>query len=183
VLQDRQEKSEGQSPTSSQPHRGPQQGKSQDPTRYRTVLTLGSEWAYLFDKSLARQLTNVLHLDIGRADFILTDDMGAKLDTPPHKEDYEEFMKRLNSKSMQASEIVWRMRTYVELSDFVLIDTRMTDTGLGQLVLNHAVVFKKIPVWGVGTEAKMSPIAPAYLSGIVYPQTPDDLVKLVLSHT
>ena len=95
------------------------------------------------------------------------------------KEELEHIFVRLNVSTHQASEIVWKTKWITRfLSNLVLIDSEVVDTALGQLILMEAQN-AKIPVWAVGVSSKLSPIAPYYLKGVLFPADAEDLVKLV----
>lgn len=144
------------------------------------MLSFGGAWADLFQESLARQLAGIVHWGAGSVGFQFTvSDL--KFISPDEIDPMNEegFLMRINSPSTQASELLWRLNVLVRAAHLVCIDTKMLDTAIGQHVLHLTKLFGK-PVWGVGVDAKTSPLAPAYLRGIFYPSTPDDLVKLVL---
>ena len=150
--------------------------KSKDPTRYRYVMTLGNAWAQLFEASLARKMSNIIHFNLGDPNFILTENM-----LPPYEskdiEYIQDRIKLVNSKSTQASDLVGKLSFLITHSDLILIDNKMLDTAIGQFIL--MVNYKK--TWAVGVDDGLSPLAPYYLRGVFYPNTPDDLVRLVLN--
>lgn len=141
------------------------------------VLTLGDTWAQLFEESLSRQMAGIVHLQAGSPRFQVTEAMIHHINVPNGP---DSFLQRLNSKSTQASELVWKFKQLVQLSDLTFIDTQLLDTAIGQYVLSCAQSLKRT-VWAVGVDDKLSPLAPAFLQGVIYPRTPDDLVKLSLS--
>lgn len=134
-------------------------------------------WAQLFEESLSRQMAGIVHLQAGSPKFQVTEAMIHHINVPNGP---ESFLQRLNSRSTQASELVWKFKALVQLSDLVLLDTKMLDTAIGQLLLAEAKERKR-SAWAVGVESSTSPLAPAYVQGIIYPQTADDLVKLCLN--
>lgn len=122
-------------------------------------------------------MANLIHMDLGNPAYQFDD--GGNLNTPPEKDEYLQYVARLNSPSRQASEVTWKLSEYVHLASIVLIDTGMLDSAIGQFVLMECKR-QQVPCWAVGVDDKTSPLAAAYLRGIVYPQLPDDLVKLCL---
>jgi hypothetical protein len=145
------------------------------------VVSFGGEWADLLQNSLSRQLAGIVHLNVYGKDFQITEPLirasfGAWWESLKDSE-RSAFIRRLNSLSTQASELVWKLTQLVRVADIIFLDTKMLDTAIGQFVLMGS---GDTPVWAVGVDAKTSPLAPVYLRGILYPSTPDDLVKVIL---
>lgn len=147
--------------------------------RGTVVLTFGDVWSQLFEDSLSRQMAGISHLQVGKPTFQVTRkmiiDAGWK-----EGETLENLLTRLNSKSTQASELVWKLATLTAMADLLLLDTKILDTAIGQFLLMEAH-HSRTPIWAVGVDDRLSPIAPAFIKGVVYPQNPDDLVKLSIS--
>ena len=142
---------------------------------------MGGVWARLFESSMARDLSGIAHIDLGNPGFRMTLKLLGQIGF--HSEDPEEmerFLSRMNSKDTQASEMLWRFDILLSATNILLLDTSLLDTAIGQYLLMQAKGLT-LPAWGVGVDAKSSPLAAAYLRGILYPAGPDDLVKLVLS--
>lgn len=132
------------------------------------------------DESLARRLANIVHIPLGSQGFQATEKLLREMGFEP--EGAEELIRRLNLNTTQASELVWKFMIFINTADLVLVDTKMLDTAVGQHFLETAKQHGR-PVWAVGVDAGTSPIAPYFLRGIIYPGTPDDLVKLILQET
>jgi hypothetical protein len=148
------------------------------------VLTFGSGWADLFESSLSRQMAGIVHLPLGNPRFKLPKDLYLALrgvQDKPESEHNLDFLKRLNTPSQQASEILIRLTWYGEHSDFIFLDSALLDTAIGHQILVTADMQEK-PVFAVAVDNKSSPLAAAYLVATLYPVTPDDLVKTVLNH-
>lgn len=147
--------------------------KSKETLKYRRVLTFGGLWSDLFEDSLSRKMSAIKHLKVGDPKFQLKEiDLE---DTP----DREEFLKRINSNNTQASELIWKFTNLINLSELILLDTKLLDTAIGQFLLSESKTQDKA-VWAVGVDSNLSPLAPYYLKGVIYPATADDLVKLTL---
>jgi hypothetical protein len=150
------------------------------------VLTLGDAWAKVFEGSLARQFAKILHFDLANPRFKMTPTFLHQMALPPDtspKQDAgaaEKLLTRLNHPNRQASELVFKFNWFVDHATHVLIDSGMLDTAIGQHVIARAHG-RSIPVYGIGVDERSSPLAAAFLRGIVFPATADDLVKLVLS--
>lgn len=156
------------------------QGSTSQKNSRPVALTFGAAWADLFDESLARQLYGIVHWKAGSPYFEFTStDLRYLRPSLIDPVDEESFLKRMNAPTTQASELVWRLEVLVASAHIVFIDTKMLDSAVGQHVLHLSKMFSK-PVWAVGVDSKTSPLAPAYLRGILYPSSPDDLVKLTL---
>jgi hypothetical protein len=89
-----------------------------------------------------------------------------------------ELRKRLTRPSDQASEIVFRIQEIVRASDHILMDGSFTDTAPGQLVLMTAASLQ-IPVHALSVKSDIGLLAPAYLSGVLYPVDAQDIIKLL----
>lgn len=139
--------------------------------------TFGDQWAQLFEDSFARQLAGIVHLKAGDPTFQVTEFQMKAMGL--NQDDWASVIERLNRKTVQASELVWKLSTLVNFSDVIFIDTKMLDTAIGQLVLNEAKEQSR-HVWAVGVDSKTSPIAPAFIKGILYPSSPDELVRLAI---
>ena len=150
----------------------------------KIVLSMGSSWSQLFDSSLARHLAGITHLPLGSPRFVLDLKTFALLTKEEKRTEGEatDLYKRLNSKNRQASELSFRLEWFVKHSDFVLIDTGLLDTAVGHHVIVAAHVGGK-RCYGVGVDDRSSPLAPIFIRGIIYPSSPDDLVKLVLDES
>lgn len=141
------------------------------------VSTFGGAWADHFETSLARGLADVKHLALGNPQFKLTPEMWLFL--TGKKEDPNNFIDRLNKFSRQASEILFRLKWFLTFTDMVLVDCSLLNTAIGHQILVYAQSMD-IPCYGVGVDDRSSPLAPAYLKGILYPASADDLVRLAL---
>ena len=150
------------------------------------VLTFGSTWSDLFEASLARKLSKIEHIPLGSPRFKLTSELFEFLLSHykeiPSDGIKKEIFGRLSSNSKQASEIEWKLDWFISRSSHLFIDSSMLDTAIGQHVLYQARVGKK-PAWGISVDSQSSPLAAAFLKGIVFPSTIDDLVGLVLNNT
>ena len=143
----------------------------------KTVITFGGAWTNLFETSLSRQMAGILHLPLGNPRFKLSPEVYTKL---TGKEDStRHFLDRLNNPSRQASEILFRLKWFMTFADLVLVDCTLLDTALGHQILVYCQELS-ILAYGVGVDDCTSPLAAAYLKGIVYPTSADDLVKLAL---
>lgn len=131
----------------------------------------------MLETSLARQMAGIVHLNVYGQGFKVTMRLLQEIEKWFTLKRRDEFVERMNSPSTQASDLVWRIQELVAVATIVLVDTKLLDTAIGQLILIQAGAK---PVWGVGVDSKTSPIAPAFLRGVLYPSTPDDLVKVIL---
>jgi hypothetical protein len=148
--------------------------------KFRIVLTWGGSWAEMFEQSLARKMAAITHLGLNLK-FKLTASLFTQLVAPydlSEREKQETYV-RLNSNNAQSSELLYRFKWFVDHSTHVFLDNSVLDTAMGhQLLLN--AVDAKLPVWAVGVDSRNSPLAPAFLNGIMYPASADDVVHLVL---
>jgi hypothetical protein len=149
--------------------------------KYRVVLTWGNVWADMFEQSLARKMAAITHIGMGPR-FKLNQSLFTQLMQPewhlPERAKQETWA-RLTGNNRQASELLFRFKWYVQHSTHVFLDNSVLDTAIGhQLLLNAAE--SKLPTWAIALDDRLSPLAPAYLHGVLYPSTPDDLVNLVV---
>lgn len=167
-----QEQLQSQAETPSLKKGGPEKAKDTEVERRQVALTLGNEWAQVFENSLARKMAKILHLPL------LT---GLPLNHVCAALFEQELLVRLNQAlaSNQASELVFRIDEYLKVSDIVLVDNKLLDRAIGQYVISRAKE-RKLPCYGVGVDGKTSVLAPAFIKGILYPESADDLVELVL---
>jgi hypothetical protein len=140
------------------------------------ALTFGGVWADLFDQSLARKLGEVAHLKLGDPKFKVSADLFHEIGLP---EEYDDVIERLNASTQQSSELIWKFTTLIHIANIVFVDTKLLDTAIGQFLLATSKDQYK-ECWAVGVDAALSPLAPAYLKGVLYPNTPDMLVELTL---
>jgi hypothetical protein len=149
--------------------------------KYRVVFTWGNVWADMFEQSLARKMAAITHIAMGPK-FRLTQSLFTQLMEPawdlPERAK-QEYWARLTGSNRQASELLFRFRWYVQHSTHVFLDNSVLDTAIGHQLLLNAAEFK-LPVWAIALDDRLSPLAPAYLHGSLYPSTPDDLVNLVV---
>ena len=164
----------------------PEQMKSEGPPKPSAiVVTLGSAWAEAFERSLARQFARILHFDLGNPRFQMTETLLTQMALPPDLSEKQDaaatskLLTRLNHPNRQASELLFRFNWFVDHASHVLVDCSMLDTAIGQYVISQAHA-RKTPVYGVGVDQRSSPLAPAFLTAILFPGEADDLVKLVL---
>lgn len=150
------------------------------PEKIRVVVSFGATWADLFDQSFARQLTKIIHLPLGDPAYRISQPVYQKIATVKSDQEQEEEFRRLNSRTSQASELIFKFTWHVKHASVILMDSKMLDTAIGQFVLTQAQLHA-VPVYGVSTDDKSSPLAAAYLKAMLYPSTPDDLVKACLS--
>jgi hypothetical protein len=148
--------------------------------KHRIVLTWGTVWADMFERSLARKLAAITHIPLGPR-FKLSQNLFSQL-VEQQPSDFpgtdQELWARLTGPNQQASELLFRFGWYVEHSTHVFLDNSVLDTAIGhQLLLNASQL--SLPVWAIALDARLSPLAPAFLKGVLYPATPDDLVNLV----
>lgn len=149
--------------------------------KYRVVLTWGTIWADMFEQSLARKMAAITHIAMGPR-FKLTQSLFTQLMQPewhlPERAKQEIWV-RLTANNRQASELLFRFKWYVQHATHVFLDNSVLDTAIGhQLLLNAAE--SKLPTWAIALDDRSSPLAPAFLHGVLYPSTPDDLVNLVV---
>ena len=166
-----------------EPATGPE--KSKNPEKLRVALTFGNVWADLLDKSLARQFAKITHIPLGNPKFKLNQDLYNRLceeqgEDPRHLNTAQR-LDRINSNSKQASEIIFKLSWYIQNSTHVFLDAGMLDTAIGHHILIHAKLHEK-PTWAVAVDDNTSPLAAAYLKGIIFPASADDLVSLVIQN-
>lgn len=143
------------------------------------VLTLGDGWTDLYEESLARQLARQHHTALGDPKFRLTlTDLAVLLSSDRSENEMSALLERLNRKTQNAGELLYRYNWFCATHDILLIDNRLLDTAIGQHCLEQMQPPGK-PVYGVGVDGRTSPLAAAYVKGILYPRTADDLVLLV----
>jgi hypothetical protein len=141
------------------------------------VLTLGGSWADLFQDSLARQLAKIHHVHLGNPRYQVGATDLEVLEPGLPEADQARLLQRLNHPSRVAAELLWRFDWFLAHTDLLLIDAGLLDTAIGQHCLEGAQV-RAVPAYGVGVDSRHSPLAAAFLKAILYPQTPDDLVRL-----
>jgi len=142
-------------------------------------MTFGDAWAEMFEASLSRQMAGIVHLNVGNPKFRMTEKLALASSDWKEGSDLQGWLNRMNSGSTHAFELIWRFDQLIHLSDSIFIEARMLDTAIGQYLLQNAYS-SHVPVWGVATDSSSSPLAAMFLKGIVFPATPDDLVKLIL---
>lgn len=143
------------------------------------VTTLGGVWAKLFENSLARKLAGIEHFDLGNSNFKISKEQVTQiLDAKGFdmRKDDSILQARLNSPTHQASELVFKYEWFVKNSSLVFIDSVLLDTAIG-----HHILLKSPLTYAISTDMTNSPLAPAFLKGILYPKDADDLVKVVLN--
>lgn len=144
------------------------------------VLTLGATWADLFENSLARKLAGLEHFDLGNPKFHLSFEQFLK-NVELEENEAKELYLRLCKQTTQSSELLFKFGWYVYNSKVIFIDNKLLDTALGHHILILASQYH-IPAYAVGVSPETSPLAPAFLKGIIYPSTPDDLVEIACKH-
>jgi hypothetical protein len=166
---------------------GPQKqnAKEKYPDKLRVALTFGNVWSDLLDKSLARQFAKIAHLPLGNPKFKLDRDLYSRLceeagEDPLHV-NTSERLHRINSNSKQSSEIIFKLSWYIKNSTHIFIDASMLDTAIGHHILIQAKLHQR-PTWAVAVDERSSPLAAAYLKGIIFPTTPDDILSIILQN-
>lgn len=148
----------------------------------RNIFSLGGAWAEMLEASLARKLAQVGHYNLGNPQYNISFEQFCK-DVQVDKGTPEENLKaeylELIADTKQASVVLSKLRWYIRHAGIVYIETGMLDTGFGHEVLVSAERYH-VPAYGVGVTAANALLAPAYLRGIIYPASPDDLVQLAL---
>lgn len=148
----------------------------QDPQMVRVALTVGSTpWVDFFEKSVARTLSHIIHIPLFDSRYRMPRVLYDKLFQAGDEDGY----RRICQAPKQASELLYRISTLAKVADVAFVDVSALDTALGHQVLVSASQ-ALLPVYGVGFDDRLSPLAPAFLRGVVYPATADDLVTLVM---
>jgi hypothetical protein len=151
---------------------------------HHVVLTFGGAWADVFESSLARQFAKITHLALGNPRFKLSESTFNQLLGPCCRQEdvaaRAKVLLRLNAPTTQASELKFKFRWFVDASTHVLVDSALLDTAIGHEVITLAHDLRR-QVMGVGTDASSSPLAAAYLQGIMFPRSGDEIVRWVLS--
>lgn len=151
-------------------------GESWVPKKRPVVLTYGGAWADMFEQSLSRKMGQIEHLALGKPWFKLS------------RKTYDTYMKSFPSDihfnqviapSKQPSAFILKLEAYCHMASLILVDNSVLDTAVGQWLLQYGVSIQT-PVYGVGTTEVLSPLAPHYLEGVVFPKTGDELVQLAL---
>lgn len=148
----------------------------------RNIFSLGGAWAEMLETSLARKLAEIGHYNLGNPQYNISFEQFCKdvqVDKGTPEENLRAEYMDLIADTKQASMVLSKLRWYIRHAGIVYIETGMLDTGFGHEVLVSAERYQ-VPAYGVGVTAATSLLAPAYLKGIIYPATPDDLVQLAL---
>jgi hypothetical protein len=148
----------------------------------RNIFSLGGAWAEMLEGSLARKLAQIGHYNLGNPQYNISFEQFRKdieVDKGTPEENLQAEYRELIADTKQASSVLNKLRWYIRHAGIVYIETGMLDTGFGHEVLVSAERYR-VPAYGVGVTAATSLLAPAYLKGIIYPATPDDLVQLAL---
>ena len=157
--------------------------KPQQKPKPYVILSVGGAWAQLLDQSLSRKLVGMEHIRLGDPQYRFPPELfqhycnSVKMTQQSAKELFE----RLSARTIQSSELVFRFQWFIAFSSIVMIDSKMLDTAIGQYVLCEAKRFGR-PAYGVATDTKASPLSAAFLKATLYPESPDDLVKVCLEH-
>lgn len=145
------------------------------------VLSFGGYWANLFQDSLARRFANIHHFNLGNPKYKIEIELFNAITEGLTEDEKRDVYSRVNSSSRQSSELIWKLEWYISKSTHVLIDSGLLDTAIGHHVLVKSKELVK-PCWAISVDDKSSPLAAAFLKGIVFPASSDDLVSLVLQN-
>lgn len=148
----------------------------------KIALTFGSAWADLFESSLARRFAGITHIPLGNPKYKISPELLEQLIPEMEESQKQDLFTRLNSPSRQASEVEFKLDWYVRCSTHIFVDSGLLDTAVGHHILVRARDHKK-PIWAVALDDRSSPLAAAFLRGVIYPATADDLVTIILQNS
>lgn len=142
------------------------------------VLTYGKQWAGLLQKhNYSKPSPDFLLLPMHQQGFCLSE--AAFNEVRPEKTP-REFLQILQDQSAQASVWVAKLNFYVSIAHVVLVDTEFLDTAFGHEILRNAFA-RGIPAYAVGVATPTSLLAPAYIRGVQYPQSVEEMRDFILS--